>query len=399
MAYTVRSGDNLSAIARAHGINLLDLVAANRGIDPNLIRPGQSINIPGKRFSDADRNQAAVDVAATDPTGRFSATGVPGGGTGGGTPSFAFTPNIAGGFLGSAPLVDGISEDTDVVGRFLNKSVDRGTDVSDVVSRFLSRNSPVLETPKRALNDYVNQAQRDAETGQDIVGRVVSRGQDIIGVAPVQDILGRRRGEGGYIRPARTSTPTSPPVRTDPDDAPDIIDRIVSNRIDSILRGRQITGSISERRLTEAVGMTPDESITAGVPYFGPVGQISEDAIVVDDISDLKLWAAANPGANIYYQDPEGDGSLVAVAGPKSYQLLLNEFLSGKDLPEEIMGILVRAGLLSEEDLFGDVDLSFGGGGRGRRMRRGGRGGGGGVGRRPSASAFRTGLYSWRITA
>jgi len=46
--YTVKSGDSLSAIAAAHGVSLQALEAANPQItNPNLIYPGQNINIPG----------------------------------------------------------------------------------------------------------------------------------------------------------------------------------------------------------------------------------------------------------------------------------------------------------------------------------------------------------------
>ena len=45
---TVQEGDTLSKIAEAAGVSLEDLIAANPDIaDPNLIYPGQAINIPG----------------------------------------------------------------------------------------------------------------------------------------------------------------------------------------------------------------------------------------------------------------------------------------------------------------------------------------------------------------
>jgi LysM repeat protein len=47
-AYTVRSGDTLSGIAASHGVSLSALLAANRQIsNPNLIYPGERVNIPG----------------------------------------------------------------------------------------------------------------------------------------------------------------------------------------------------------------------------------------------------------------------------------------------------------------------------------------------------------------
>jgi hypothetical protein len=47
-AYTTKSGDNLSTIAKKHIMSLPDLLTANPQIeDPNRIGIGDSINIPG----------------------------------------------------------------------------------------------------------------------------------------------------------------------------------------------------------------------------------------------------------------------------------------------------------------------------------------------------------------
>lgn len=45
--YTVRTGDSLSGIAAKHRVSLAALVSANRITNPNLIFPGQRIQIPG----------------------------------------------------------------------------------------------------------------------------------------------------------------------------------------------------------------------------------------------------------------------------------------------------------------------------------------------------------------
>jgi LysM repeat protein len=45
--YTVRSGDTPSAIAKRFGVKLSELLAANPGLNPNRMRPNQSLNIPG----------------------------------------------------------------------------------------------------------------------------------------------------------------------------------------------------------------------------------------------------------------------------------------------------------------------------------------------------------------
>lgn len=64
--YTVKRGDTLWDIARRHGVSLPDLVAANPQIaDPDLIRPGQQIRLPG----------AATASAATTVDGATAADG------------------------------------------------------------------------------------------------------------------------------------------------------------------------------------------------------------------------------------------------------------------------------------------------------------------------------------
>jgi len=73
--YTVRSGDNLSAIAADHGVSLSDLLAANPQIsDPNRIQPGQVINLPASAAGDNDTTNdlgvvdSAIPVNPTDTT-------------------------------------------------------------------------------------------------------------------------------------------------------------------------------------------------------------------------------------------------------------------------------------------------------------------------------------------
>jgi LysM repeat protein len=53
MAYTVKSGDNLSMIARQHGVSLSSLLQANPQFqkNPDLIHPGQKVTLPGQTDS------------------------------------------------------------------------------------------------------------------------------------------------------------------------------------------------------------------------------------------------------------------------------------------------------------------------------------------------------------
>ena len=44
---TVRRGDTLAAIAARHKLKLGDIVAANPDLDPDRIRPGQTVRLPG----------------------------------------------------------------------------------------------------------------------------------------------------------------------------------------------------------------------------------------------------------------------------------------------------------------------------------------------------------------
>jgi LysM repeat protein len=66
LLYTVQGGDTLYSIAAAHGVSLEDLIAANTLTDPNLIRPGDILIIPGQT---AAPDQPAPDTApmATSP--------------------------------------------------------------------------------------------------------------------------------------------------------------------------------------------------------------------------------------------------------------------------------------------------------------------------------------------
>jgi len=64
--YIVQSGDNLSAIAADNQVSLSDLLAANPQItNPNMIQPGQVINLP---LNSAGDNQTPSEVDSVTPT-------------------------------------------------------------------------------------------------------------------------------------------------------------------------------------------------------------------------------------------------------------------------------------------------------------------------------------------
>ena len=78
LTYTVKQGDTLSVIARRHGVNMATLVQANALSNPNALRIGQVLTIPGRTTTatapkqPAPRQSAAPTVptpaAATAPT-------------------------------------------------------------------------------------------------------------------------------------------------------------------------------------------------------------------------------------------------------------------------------------------------------------------------------------------
>ena len=46
--YVIKKGDSLIQIARDHSLSYTELTAANRGLDPKKIQPGQTVKIPKK---------------------------------------------------------------------------------------------------------------------------------------------------------------------------------------------------------------------------------------------------------------------------------------------------------------------------------------------------------------
>lgn len=57
-AYTVRSGDTPTSIAKKHGISVKDLLKANKSLNPTKMRVGDSVTIPGKAETKAAKKRA-----------------------------------------------------------------------------------------------------------------------------------------------------------------------------------------------------------------------------------------------------------------------------------------------------------------------------------------------------
>lgn len=60
--YEVKPGDSLSKIAAAHGVKLADLQAANQIADPNKIRTGQKLVIPGVKAEKKEKEAAPKEA-------------------------------------------------------------------------------------------------------------------------------------------------------------------------------------------------------------------------------------------------------------------------------------------------------------------------------------------------
>jgi len=75
-AYVVKPGDNLSDIARQHGVSLDALIRANPQIsNPNLIRPGEEVTIPTGAQASATAPRTTPSSGATPSPGSVSGSG------------------------------------------------------------------------------------------------------------------------------------------------------------------------------------------------------------------------------------------------------------------------------------------------------------------------------------
>src|SRR5690606_37109476 len=87
-SYTVKSGDNLSAIAKANGISLARLLELNPQFrsNPDLIQPGQKVILPPTEIGQGDQPTGKTDqqvvndylnsIASGDTSGDVKTRGV-----------------------------------------------------------------------------------------------------------------------------------------------------------------------------------------------------------------------------------------------------------------------------------------------------------------------------------
>lgn len=77
LVYVVEEGDTLSGIARAHGVSLQDLIAANDLENPDVLRIGQTLVIPRAGLSDATAVASPTVSARRTPLPTLTASGPP----------------------------------------------------------------------------------------------------------------------------------------------------------------------------------------------------------------------------------------------------------------------------------------------------------------------------------
>ena len=66
--HTVRAGETMIAVSRAYGVGLGDLIALNRGYDPNLLKPGQTLRLPPVLAAASNPAPTPVRVVARPAT-------------------------------------------------------------------------------------------------------------------------------------------------------------------------------------------------------------------------------------------------------------------------------------------------------------------------------------------
>jgi len=71
-SYTVQPGDTLTRIAARYGVRVRDLVEANGLEDPDVLRPGQVLRIPGRADGEEVRREEVYEVQPGDTLWRLA---------------------------------------------------------------------------------------------------------------------------------------------------------------------------------------------------------------------------------------------------------------------------------------------------------------------------------------
>ncbi len=73
MVHTVKRGEVLSSISKKYNVKMSAIVAANQGLDPNRIRIGQKLNIPGGSAAPASKSSNVMLASASAQGGSHAA--------------------------------------------------------------------------------------------------------------------------------------------------------------------------------------------------------------------------------------------------------------------------------------------------------------------------------------
>ena len=414
MAYTVQSGDNLSKIARQYGMDVRDLIASNPQLaNPNLIRPGQRINIPDEPVSPAARAAAGNVLAAAPSVAQVVRTAA---GTAPAIAAWRVAPAVS-----PSGLAQYQASERGLVGTPTRVPLPQGQGRTLLPT---AQTTPATAIGPTGLATYqASERSRAPVARPNVAGQVIGGiGGGLGGV-----LVGAAGGLAGtYLQAQQTGERN--------------VFNLASRGISNVLGG--IYGGLQQG--AEAGAQTLGQSFAAGNPAFrfqptaapvnaqrpatGTGGSVVSGNNIFPDGTKF-VYA---PGGARYAQLP--DGQIVDVTSVQTYgqqfgQAIINAAQTGNlglrpPIADEAWAMSIRN---MWEEKYGTVEnfltamgyerigntsrwarkspgtLTYAGGGAGgygtSRLiteRRGGGGGGGGAGR---GFVMESGLYNWRISA
>jgi len=72
--YEVKSGDTLGRIGKKHGVSVKEILAVNKGVDPNKLKIGQKVVIPGKSAETAAKKPVVVEKITAEVQAKDAAS-------------------------------------------------------------------------------------------------------------------------------------------------------------------------------------------------------------------------------------------------------------------------------------------------------------------------------------
>lgn len=167
---------------------------------------------------------------------------------------------------------------------------------------------------------------------------------------------------------------------------------------DNSVEARVARGELPLVALTGGYGTQQGSDDLLGDNYTGPHGQVGPNDFVVTDLSDVALIARTQPGVNVWYDNPDEDGPLVAKSGYMAFYPAAQKWLNGEYLPDSVIETLKRVGWIptNDDDLYPipETELEpFGVQYPAYNF------GGGAPFRFPTIKNLTAGLYNWRISA